>query len=154
MKKFKFRLETLLNYRENEQRKALKDLEEVAFFIENLSEEINNIELEQESIEEEFKEASKKINPEGLQDFLSYLNYLRGKLSKKQEDRMRFQNILVQKQKVVLKARKKTKVLENLKNKQFTQWEEIKEKQERAFLDELSLTRYAKNQMDYKRKLL
>ncbi len=141
MKKFEFRLQTVLEQRERHENLARKALAEALAELVKMQEIVRKLVLERKNLEQEFEEKLKQ-EPAKLPAYLDYFASLGKRIADQQDAILKFQNIVEQKRQALAEARKEKKVIENLKDKQYSEWKKELEKQETAFLDELATSRY------------
>jgi flagellar export protein FliJ len=141
MKKFQFRLQTVLNLREKEEEEAKKELVKSIKELEEVSCRITSYQEEQQKVSQEY---NIKTSASELSDYFYYLTDLSKQIAKLEDELMRIQNRVNQKRTVVMEARKKVKTLHNLKNKQLQRWTEKNQTVEKKALDEVAMNRFTK----------
>jgi len=138
MAKFKFRLQTFLNLKEQFEKNAKNELGIAIKKLEEEKAKLAAIEKEIESSLNKFRDACQgNIVPEKIKELKRYLEYL----DKKQQEQIlnvkrEQQNVDKIREKLV-EIMKERKVLENLKDKDFQEFVKEEEKVERQLVDEL-----------------
>ncbi|NLU51842.1 MAG: flagellar export protein FliJ [Clostridiaceae bacterium] len=138
MAKFKFRLQTFLNLKEQFEKNAKNELGIAIKKLEEEKAKLVAIEKEIESSLSKFRDACQgNIVPEKIKELKRYLEYL----DKKQQEQIlnvkrEQQNVDKIREKLV-EIMKERKVLENLKDKDFQEFVKEEEKVERQLVDEL-----------------
>ena len=140
MKKFQFRLATLLKVREREEDLAKKELAEAYMELEKVIEAIAQLESERQSADDERK--TLHCTAANLAEYADYLDGLRAKITEQQDEMLRLRNVVETKRQVLVLARQKVKALEKLRERRYNQWEEELNRQEQVFLDEVGTTSY------------
>lgn len=147
MKKYKFRLQTVLEIRERKLETKLQELAEVMNILNK------ELEIEKELINKKNSLTSNivmlnKIStaPERLemQNSRDYWVHLGIKIHQQRERIKNVQQFVDYKQKEVSQAVKEKKILENLKEKDEKKFYDEYERQTRAELDDIAISRYKK----------
>lgn len=146
MKKFQFKLESVLKVKEGKEDQAKKALEQVLQAVLKLEEEEKQLGYEKKQLEIEWE--ADKHREKGSGDYKIYSQYLRGlndKIAQKQDEVIKLKNIEVKKRKLYIEARKEKKIIENLKEKQFEQWKQAFGKAVAKELDDQSTAKFTRN---------
>lgn len=146
MKKFRFSLETLLELRQNQENLAYKALLEAQLVLTKSLSSLEELEKEKKDLEKEIqKEQMAPSSAATLADQYEFYRTI--------EKRIEYQKSLVrearqemdnQRQALAI-AIQKRKMMENLQEKKFSEWEYNLQEQERAFFDELATMRFLRN---------
>ncbi len=143
MKKFQFKLETVLGVWEQRQTTAQKDLQEARALVLSIEGVIAKLKGEIELI---FKQQEagygNKAAVMQLKMYRDYLEALKKKVALEEDELMRAQNVMESKRQVLMKIQRKIKTLEKLKEKKYADWEQELRKEEAFIADELAVTRY------------
>lgn len=142
-KKFRFKLETLLEERRRREDEARHAMQEAQQRLETVEGRIRELQDEIGGIEQQMREGlSRSVSPHEMVAGHDYLGLVRRRLGDEQEALMYAQNDVALKRKGVETALKERKVIENLKEKQYADWLAEREKAERTFLDEQAIVRH------------
>lgn len=146
MKKYKFRLQTVLDMKE---KKLEQKLLELAQIVERLNEEIeiqNKLKNQQSSLQSRIVETSSIDTPQNLfemQNARDYWGNLGTQIANQNERIKNIEIFLKAKQNEVNEAVKEKKVLENLKAKEEEKFYKEFLEYERRELDEIAISRFA-----------
>ena len=144
MKKFVFRLSTVLKVREKEEDEAKKELAKTIKEVEVLSDKIQSYYQERIKIGDDYKELVQLGYVEEFGNCLYYLQNLSEKISGLEEELMKLQNVLAKKRSLLMEARKKVQSLLTLKDKQYSRWKKEQQRFEAKVIDEVATNRYIK----------
>jgi flagellar FliJ protein len=142
MKKFEFRLATLLKVRKRELEVAQLEFATVQEELNVLVTSIEKLRDEGRAITEELNRRQSSGTVRQVADYFHYLESLRGKITMKEDEMIKQQNVVARKREELAKAQQKTKVLENLREKQYKEWEAEFGRHERIMLDEIAVIRH------------
>ena len=146
MKKFQFKLETLLSVREREEKVAQRELAIVHQELERIIGAVEVLYSEREVVEKTLKEKQQRsITIDSVIEYVEYLQLMYERIASMEDEKLRMQNVVESKRKVVMLAMQRKKALENLKERKLSQWEEEYRKMEKTFLDEVATVRYVQN---------
>lgn len=146
MKKFHFSLEALLEYRRQQENKAYKEFLETRLVFEKNLDILDNLIQEERILNEAIRQNEKQL-PDLLQlecqfDYLQLL----GQRIAKQKSRVNEAKKNMEKQRKELTfALQKRKIIENLYERKFSEWEYTLQEKERSFFDELAAIRFLKD---------
>lgn len=147
MKKFRFKLDTLLSVREREVECSSQRLAQAN---ERLLSEVakqKELEKEQGAIEDSLRfTADQKIQAREVVENLQYIDLLKKKICMKQEQVNYREKIVRQAAEKATEALQERKAIEKLKEKRYGQWKKRQVDLENADLDELATERYHKDQ--------
>ena len=148
MKKFEFSLVAVLKLRQEKEDLARKELVAVVETLQRLLEELERIKKERGEVEAEFrKKQQEAVQAEDLPIYLDYLQMMRTRMERKQDEIMKTQNIVELKRQAVIKAQQQKKMIENIKDKQYAAWQEAIEKKETEALNDLATIRFTRDKM-------
>ena len=141
--RFRFRLESLLKFRQNEEEEARLELVRVRNEIARLEDELEKLEnLIRESEEKRLEALSSGATGSVIRTWDEYIQKLRfekvkllGEIEKKREEER-------EKLEVYLERRRDRMALEKLKERKFQEYMEELNRQERKFLDEVAEKKY------------
>lgn len=140
---FVFRLEKILEIRTREEKLALEQLGQEQKKLAAIEEHIGSIEKELSALQESFSGKQKGVlSPEEFQSNLSYFQKLQKDLTTIQDQMLVVQVEVGKKRQALKEAIQNRKVLEKLKEKQETEWNNKAKKRETAQLDEIAVQRY------------
>ena len=124
MKKFFFKLASLLKLRELKENEARKEFNEVLTALNFLETKIESLENEKKTNEEQLFIFQKKNTDriDEVNNYLSYIQVVIQKITKLQDKKLQIQNMLAEKRKDLLHATREKKTLENLKEKKYNLW--------------------------------
>ena len=80
-----------------------------------------------------------------FRNYYLYLQELRRKIESQQDEMLKAQNLLEIKREKVAEAMQNKKILENIKDKQYAEWQEQFEKLEAKLIDELATIKFIRN---------
>ena len=148
MKKYKFRLQTVLNIKEKVLEEKMLELSKVVEIYNKEKETLQNLE---DSRTSSIKELNKMYeNPEVLDIaqvnlYKNYLYKLGVDIKKQQETLERVQQLMEQKQQEVNEALKEKKIFEKLKENEEKAFYKLVEKKESIETDDIAISRYNRN---------
>lgn len=138
MAKFKFRLQTLLNLKEQLEKNAKNELGAAIKKLEEEKSRLRQIDNEIDLCSAEFRDACKgSIVPEKIKEIKRYLEYLDKKRKNQVLAVKREQENVDKIREKLVEIMKERKVLENLKDKDFQEFLAEEDKKERQLVDEL-----------------
>ena len=150
MKKFNFKLQSLLKYRKyledlakQETSKALKNVIESKKTIEKLKSDYSKVS------DELNKAILKKISADEFRQYHDYLNYIENDISEKTTVKIKLQKIFLDKQKILTQKTVNKKVVELLKKKKTTQYMEEFHKAEQNITDEVAVLKKVRGKSDF-----
>jgi len=148
LKKYKFRLQTVLNIKEKVLEEKMLELSKVVEIYNKEKETLQNLE---DSRTSSIKELNKMYeNPEVLDIaqvnlYKNYLYKLGVDIKKQQETLERVQQLMEQKQQEVNEALKEKKIFEKLKENEEKAFYKLVEKKESIETDDIAISRYNRN---------
>lgn len=146
MKKFSFKLATLLSYREREEQFAQREFAIVQKELENLFAELQKWHEEKTQTEQILQRKQKAGTfVKDLTEYFQYLDLIRKKIAIQQDKIIKAQNIMAKKRQKLIEARKHREILDKLKEKHYAEWQKTGAYHEDRFLDEIALSRYHQN---------
>jgi len=143
---FRFRYESLLNYRRH-----LKDMAqiELARSMEQLQvakEALQSITTEYARATGAFKQSLRKgIAAQRLRSYSAYLNRLKEHISQKALQVAEWEEIVEKKRKDLLEKDKEWKIMDKLKERDFQKWSAERETKERIALNEMAVLRHGRD---------
>ncbi len=142
MKKFKFRLQRVIDVRKTKENECQRELSLSKEELKRHEEELEQEMAESSESEKKLRKALKqKINAGGLAALHDYTTWTNKKVQL-QSDRTEVQRLEVNlKRKTLIQASKEKKVLERLKEKRFAEHQDQQKKEDQAFMDELGSRR-------------
>lgn len=141
MKKFRFKLATLLKVREEEEKEAQRALMAVQKELDEIQNAIQQLVEERRGVGGKHPGKSSYYADE-MTLYFGYLEQLAQKIAALQDEAMRVENVVEQKKALLREAVKERKVLEKLKERQLEEWKEELRKVEGRFLDEMAVLRH------------
>lgn len=143
MKKFRFSLSTLLKVRLEKENIARKKLQEAHLFLNNMTNALKDLEDQRDRIFESLRQKQRIAHHTTvINDHFNYLALLKKKIVNQhiliEEARYR----LELQRKALIKAMQERKIIENLSEKQYAEWEYNMNEQEKIFFDELATIRF------------
>ena len=143
MKKFQFNLESVLKVREREEKLSLQEFERARRDVIELKQYLAKLEQERNEV---------KTQPEQLCSITDventhyYFQDIKRQIAEKQDDLMRLNNIMEERRQALAAKSKDRKVLENLKEKSFAEWQQEFRRVEQNNMDEIAVTRFIRQQ--------
>ena len=145
MKKFKFRLQVILNMKEKELEKRLLELAKVQKSLQEAKEQLAKLEHYQAEINLALEDVFRSGNDLNILEVQRYRNYINKLIVDSSNQKVLITNItklLAKKQQEVNEVLKEKKVLEKLKERQKKTYYLNFEKGERRELDDITSSRY------------
>lgn len=144
---FTFRLEAALNYRKTLEEKKLVEFSEARKQMEREKDLLARIQIEQYAIIEQLKNIQGQpfIAPE-IALYLSYITLFKEKESLQQEVIEKVNREVEMMREALLEAVRSRKILDNLKDRQFREFDENAAAHDRKVADETAVLRFIRNQ--------
>lgn len=145
MAKFKFKLQTFLNIKEQMEKSIKNELGAAISKLELEKSILREIQLEINNQEEDYRgEASAKVTLSSLKNRIEYIKFMRGR-EESQKQRVNEEKRNVDKiRERLIETMKEKKVLEKLRQKEFALFKKEQERAEQLLLDELVSYKEAK----------
>lgn len=145
MKKFKFKLEPVLKYRENLAEQAKEELLKAQKDRNITEDQLNELIKKTEANKQIFKEQQKGLmNVHEILDQLSYIAHLKSDAYHKANELDKKEELLENKREQYMERSKDKKVIEKLKEKKHVSYMKDLTEKEQKSLDESSVTRFAR----------
>ncbi len=139
MKKFSFKLDSLLNVRKKREELVIQELAEAQMAEHRINGQINDTRNTIALMIEESKSYLKSsINVESLLLSRNYIEFLKRKLSELEAELEKAKQKTLKIKEKLAEAVKERKIIETLKEKQFAQYKKEYNKQDNAQMDEIS----------------
>lgn len=139
MKKFSFKLDSLLNVRKKREELVIQELAEAQMAENRINGQINDTRNTIALMIEESKSYLKSsINVESLLLSRNYIEFLKRKLSELEAELEKAKQKTLKIKEKLAEAVKERKIIETLKEKQFAQYKKEYNKQDNAQMDEIS----------------
>ena len=146
MKKFNFNLKALLNFRKQQEEEAQREMMLARQQLQKILGILEHLEHECTLLEEDLRnKQGGKQNIEEYRSHYFYLQDLRQKIQSHQDRVMEAQNLVEKKRQAVNQAMQNKKIIENIHEKQYSEWKSEYEKLESKLSDELSTIRHIRN---------
>jgi flagellar FliJ protein len=146
MKKFRFSLSTLLQVRKQAEEIAHKNLLEAHLLLQRQLAGLSELHQEQDKIIRELRRLQRSDpNPEKIISLNNYMQSIEAKIERQLSSVKQATFFVELQRQEVIKAMQKRKIIENLKDKRYSEWEEELFDKERADQDELSTMRYSRS---------
>jgi|EndMetStandDraft_5_1072996.scaffolds.fasta_scaffold54056_2 flagellar export protein FliJ len=146
MKKFAFSLATLLQFRRQQEEIAHKNLLETHLVLRKFIILLEEMALELDDVLKQTAHAQvEKKHPASIALFYHYMDHLKNKITRQKNLVAEAEASVERQRKEVVKAMQKRKIIENLQDKKYSEWETLNFNLERASLDELATMRYSKS---------
>jgi len=143
MKKFNFRLETLLHYRKNIEEKERLELLRLYF---QMHTEINRrtelLDRQRETLAELKQKRDQGPDDPEVHWFYAYLGKLQSQIAASSQQIARLERSITDQRSTVVEASKNKKIVDGLKTKKVKQFNAEAEKQEQKTVDEIVTTRF------------
>lgn len=144
MKKFRFKLKTLLMVRKEQESSAQKEVMLAQKQLRKIVEILNELQYECDLLEKDLQQ-KQKYNINDFRNHFLYIQSLRQKITKQQDDILEAQNVLTIKRTNVKKAMQQKKILENIHDKQHSAWTKEYQSIESKLIDELATIRHIRD---------
>lgn len=142
---FKFRYESLLNYRKHLKEKAEIEHAKVLGALLQAREGLTSLEGEYDRVQAAFKRAmAEAATGHEIRNYSDYLGFVGEKTGKQKGKIEALKTELESKRSVLLKKSTDCKVIEKLKEKDFEKWQQNQDHLERIRLNEVAVQRYGK----------
>ncbi|MBR1553409.1 MAG: flagellar export protein FliJ [Schwartzia sp.] len=145
MKKFRFKLETLLGVTRRKKEDAERLFAEATRKVEEERQRLNTYLEEMQTVQREYTEqtaAGKRISVGRIMTYTSYVNWKRQQIEEQQQYILHLQNERQKRLKELLELMSKLKSIEQLKEKRWKQYQEEMLFEESKLLDEIGLQLY------------
>lgn len=137
---FKFRLQKLLDYQEEEKKKAQEELARRQRELLEIQEELEKLRLEEQRTLEYFRaEQREKLDVFTLTAIESYRLFLQERLRRTQQELMQSRKLVEEQRQVLVEIWKKCEMLERLKEKNLESYLLEEKSREQRLNDEISL---------------
>ncbi len=142
---FKFRYESLLNYRKHLKEKAEIEHAMVLGALLQAREELTSLEGEHGRVQASFKRAMAEVAAgHEIRNYSDYLGFVGEKTEKQKGKIEAFKTELESKRCILLEKSKDCKVIEKLKERDFEKWQQNQDRLEQIRLNEVVVQRYGK----------
>jgi flagellar FliJ protein len=145
MKKFQFSLSTLLQVRSQQEEIAHKNLLDSHLVLNKMNHQLIELFQELEKIQTQILQKQCNQFPADLSEYYLYLEMLKKKIARQKNLVDEAEVSLERRRKEVVRAMQRRKIIENLRDKKYSEWETTNFNSERSSLDELSTMRYSKS---------
>ena len=145
MKKFRFKLETLLGVTRRKKEDAERRFAEATRALEEARAKLAEYLQDMQKVQAEYTEqtkAGKRISVGRVMTFTSYVNWKRQQIEQQQQTILEAQNVRQQRLKELLEMMSKLKSIEQLKEKRLQQYKDEILFEENKVLDEIGLQLY------------
>ena len=145
MKKFRFKLETLLGVTRRKKEDAERRFAEATRALEEARAKLTEYLQDMQTVQAEYAEqtkAGKRISVGRVMTFTSYVNWKRQQIEQQQQVILEAQNMRQQRLKELLEMMSKLKAIEQLKEKRLQQYKDELLFEENKMLDEIGLQLY------------
>jgi flagellar FliJ protein len=143
MRKFQFKLQTLLKVREQKEKAAQQELAQAQQARDMIQHRIDALQEEGKEAEAMMREKKQRtFSAPELSANLQYLEGIRFQIARMQDDLFRASNIVAEKQQQLAEAITDRKALEKLKERRKEEWEAEFRREERKLADEHATTRF------------
>ena len=145
MKKFRFKLETLLGVTRRKKEDAERRFAEATRALEEARAKLTEYLQDMQKVQAEYAEstkAGKRISVGRVMTFTSYVNWKRQQIEQQQQVILEAQNMRKQRLKELLEMMSKLKAIEQLKEKRLQQYKDELLFEENKMLDEIGLQLY------------
>ena len=149
MKKFSFKLEPVLNVRKSKEEELQRKLSQILDRLQEAVEEMAKTLSHRHTIASQLEEFKKK--PVGIEDLLTYQNYLEQLDKRVNEQEIRISEIekeVEEMRALLMQACKDKKIIEKIKEKQKACYNLEALRQEINFLDEIGVIRNARKKLE------
>ena len=129
--------------RKQQEEAAQRDVTQARQKLRNITEILEELERECDFLEQDLR--AKQSSPHSVHEYndhFLYFQLLREKIAQQQDDILQAQNAVEEKRQAVTKAMQKKKVIEKIKEKQYTSWKDNYQQMEAKLLDELATLRH------------
>lgn len=139
-------MKTLLMVRKQQEDVAQKEVVLARQQLQKVINIVEQLQVECDTLEQDLnKQQRAKHSIVDYRNHFLYLQNTRKKIALYQDEIFKKQNIVEARRQDAIKAMKKKKVIENIKEKQFTSWKEDYQKMETKLLDELATIRHIRD---------
>ena len=143
---FQFRLQKLLDYREDKKKLAQEELARRQRELLKIQEEIEKLQKEEQRVLNFYHEhQSERLDVLTLTALESYRFFLQERLRSKQQELLQSREQVEEQRKVVVESWKNCQVLEKLKEKSLNTFLQEEKSREQRFIDEISLYGYIRD---------
>ncbi len=150
MKKFNFNLASLLKVRHLKEEIAHRNLLEAHLILQKMSMILEKFHRDFDRVTDHIRVLQKNnVHPQSLTMNYDYLEVLKKKIDHQRIIVREAQAILELRRREVMKAMQKRKIIENLRDKKYGEWETLNLNVEKNALDELATMRYPKTKRQF-----
>lgn len=145
MKKFRFKLETLLGVTRRKKEDAERRFAEATRVLEEARAKLTEYLQDMQKVQAEYAEQTKegkRISVGRVMTFTSYVNWKRQQIEQQQQTILEAQTVRQQRLKELLEMMSKLKAIEQLKEKRLQQYKDEIQFEENKMLDEIGLQLY------------
>ena len=151
MKKFKFRLQKVMEFKEEIERQRMLDLGRAKKRVSSEERKLEQLWKEDSDcrIQIEEKEKEDIINPVEMDLYYRYLRKLGSDMESQKERIQAAKNKMEEKRQILLTARKERKILEKLKEKKYFAYVTGIARKEQFYLDDLASTAFIRRRLNH-----
>ncbi|GAB6137654.1 flagellar export protein FliJ [Halanaerobaculum tunisiense] len=143
MKEFEFRLQSLLDLREQEEQALEKELFELKSSYNEVKEELAEVQTDKQKWHQKLNEASQQgITAQQLERYRNYITYLEGEIEELALQLEYWQEQVADCQQRLLEKVKQRKVLSKLKERQYESYQEEYLQQRQKLDDEIAINNF------------
>ena len=143
--KFKFRYESLLSYREHLKEKAAVEFARAQSSVKKIDDQIlaysDEITKANDDLEKKMRDT---MSSNDIINHSEFINALLIRIEMKKIERLKAEQVMLQKRKNLLEKSRQCKVFEKLKEKDFEKWHHDQNQLELKEINEAAVTRYGK----------
>jgi len=140
---FQFRFQSVLDYRKTLEEKRHSEFSEQREFLEKRIAGLESLRAERSRQMETLRAMDRvKVSPSDISYLSSYILSLREQETREEDVISQMRTALEEKRKELVEAMRQKKVMENLRERHFEEFQESEDKQENNQLDEFGVTRF------------
>lgn len=148
MKKFIFKFQSILDFRQREEQILQKELAQLRSKLDEAFQIMQSLQEEKDQVVKAMQHTQETVYVASrLTEFLQYIHMIKNKTLLQQDAIIRLQNQVAKKRNKLIQAKKNKEVLENLKEKYYTDWKKSYERIQASTLDEIATIRYQHQQL-------
>jgi flagellar FliJ protein len=150
MKKFRFRLQKVMEYKEEIEKQRKLDLSKAKQRLYDEEEKLKRLQYQDSAYRKQIQEKGKaeRIDPREMDLYYQYLKALHVQMKHQNGCIIEAKEVMEEKRKILLEATKERKILEKLKEKKHVEYNSDTARRERFVLDDVTSTAFARRRIE------
>ena len=150
MKKFRFRLQKVMEYKEEIEKRRKLELSKAKKRVYDEEEKLKQLQHRDNTYRKQIQEkgTAERIDPREMDLYYQYLKVLEAQMKHQNGCILEAKEVMEEKRKILLGATKERKILEKLKEKKHVEYNSDMTRRERFVLDDLTSTAFARKRIE------